>query len=650
MEDKREYDKEQIANGVEADTVQYEPEDKDPEVLDDAKSVGGESRGNWGSQIDFLLSCMGYAIGLGNVWRFPYLCYENGGGAFLMVYCGLLIIAALPIMVLEMVFGQFTSTGAISAWTVSPMFKGIGYGMVLLSTYFCLYYNIIIAYTIYYMIASCMNPLPWASCDNDWNTDECYTDKDENVNSTAPTPTGSVTSPEGLGGKVWASEEYWKYHVLDISDGLHDMGSIRWEIWGCFMAAWIIVYLCIIKGIKTSGKVVYFTATFPFVVLIILLIRGATLDGAKDGILYFIKPDFALMGSAQLWTAAANQVIFSFGAGWGAVHTLASYNNYRNNCIRDCIILVILGVFTSILAGFVVFSVLGFMAKDASVPIEDVVQAGPGLTFVAYPEALSRLPLPQLWSFIFFFMLLTLGLDSQFVTLETVITAAVDELKDRFPLVTKYRFWIILGTCLVLSVAGLPLCFQGGIYLQTLLDWYPAGYSPMIMGLLEVLVISYVYGYSNFRKDIYSMLGYYPGIYWVICWLGLTPGLLIVVLLFTFIDYTPASFGDYVYPPWAQFIGWFLVFTSVACVIFYAIYNLVHLQEGTFRERLKAATTPAREWGPALDEHRIEAGYEPLSKILDMQLEGKKGDVNGDVGHSNLAFNSENEKGSQTVL
>ncbi|PIK37994.1 putative sodium- and chloride-dependent glycine transporter 1-like [Apostichopus japonicus] len=482
-------EKADISNGgAEIKQSQFEPEDKDVE------SIKSDGRGNWGNQLDFLLSCMGYAIGLGNVWRFPYLCYENGGGAFLLVYCLLLVVAALPIMVLEMVFGQFTSTGAISAWTVSPLFKGIGYGMVLLSTYFCLYYNIIIAYTIYYMIASCKNPLPWAGCDHDWNTENCYTDQVSDTTGATPTLASNVTVASGLGGKVWATEEYWKYHVLDITEGLHDMGTIRWEIFGCFLAAWLIVYLCIVKGIKTSGKVVYFTATFPFVVLIILLIRGATLDGAKEGILYFIQPKFELLASAQLWTAAANQVIFSFGAGWGAVHTLASYNNYRNNCIRDCLLLVCFGVFTSILSGFVVFSVLGFMSKDAGVPIEDVVQAGPGLTFVAYPEALSRLPLPQLWSFIFFFMLLTLGLDSQFVTLETVITAAVDEIKRTYPAISKYRFWVILGTCIFLSIAGLPLCYQGGIYLQTLLDWYPAGYSPMIMGLSEILVISYVYG------------------------------------------------------------------------------------------------------------------------------------------------------------
>ncbi|PIK51287.1 putative sodium- and chloride-dependent glycine transporter 2-like [Apostichopus japonicus] len=593
-------EKADISNGgAEIKQSQFEPEDKDVE------SIKSDGRGNWGNQLDFLLSCMGYAIGLGNVWRFPYLCYENGGGAFLLVYCLLLVVAALPIMVLEMVFGQFTSTGAISAWTVSPLFKGT----VLDMEWFCYQRisacnNIIIAYTIYYMIASCKNPLPWAGCDHDWNTENCYTDQVSDTTGATPTLASNVTVASGLGGKVWATEEYWKYHVLDITEGLHDMGTIRWEIFGCFLAAWLIVYLCIVKGIKTSGKVVYFTATFPFVVLIILLIRGATLDGAKEGILYFIQPKFELLASAQR--------LFITCMLW-CIHKYP---------VRICSIFG-----------------LGFMSKDAGVPIEDVVQAGPGLTFVAYPEALSRLPLPQLWSFIFFFMLLTLGLDSQFVTLETVITAAVDEIKRTFPAISKYRFWVILGTCIFLSIAGLPLCYQGGIYLQTLLDWYPAGYSPMIMGLSEILVISYVYGYSNFRKDIHCMLGYYPGIYWVICWLGLTPGLLICVLLATFIDYTPASFGDYIYPPWAQAIGWFLVFTSVACIIFYAIYNLAHLQEGSFVERWKAATTPAREWGPALDEHRIEAGYEPLNTPKD--------DMELNVAYDNIAMDS---KETQTPM
>ncbi|XP_071846711.1 sodium- and chloride-dependent glycine transporter 1-like isoform X2 [Apostichopus japonicus] len=602
-----------------------EPKDEknDAEIKDE--STDSETgRDKWGSKMDFILSCLGYAIGLGNVWRFPYMCFTNGGGAFLMVYLLMLSLAALPVMVLEMLFGQFSNLGCVSVWRMSPLFKGIGFGMALISMYFCMYYNIIIAYTIYYMVASFKNPLPWSHCGNEWNSENCYTDASRTSNISATdasvtdasatdvTPFSTEDTMPDNSSKVWAAEEFWENHVLGMTSGLHDLGGIRWELLGCFWLAWIVVYFCIIKGVKTSGKVVYFTAVFPFVVLFILLIRGVTLEGAGQGIIYFIKPNFEKLMDARVWTAAANQVFISFGAGWGGVLTLASYNDYRNNSIRDCMILVSLGALTSVMAGFVVFSVLGFMAHDTGLAIEDVVRAGPGLTFIAYPEALSRLPLPQLWSVIFFFMLFTLGLDSQFVTLETVITAIVDELSEIAPWVQKKRFFIILGTCASMAVIGLPLCFEGGIYVEQLLDWYSAGFSPIILGLIEIVVICHVYGYRKFRQDLRHMLGFYPNNFWFVCWLVIAPLLIVVVLIYTFVDYTPASLGDYSYPPWAQAIGWFLTFTSILCIICYAIYNVIYLQTGTIKERIIAASKPAPEWGPSHNAHRIEAGYRPL--------------------------------------
>lgn len=587
---------------------------KDGSIKED-KLEKETDRGKWGNKLDFLLSCLGYAIGLGNVWRFPYMCYLNGGGAFLMVYCLMLVLAALPVMVLEMLFGQFSNLGCISVWRISPLFKGIGFAMALVSTYFCLYYNIIIGYTIYYMVASFKNPLPWSVCGNDWNSENCYTDRystnSSHDNSTEDTTLvyDNITGTLEESPKVWAAEEFWKHQVLGMTDGLHDLGHIRWELLGCFWLAWLVVYFCIIRGVKTSGKVVYFTAVFPFVVLFVLLIRGVTLKGSGTGISYFIKPEFEKLLNARVWTAAANQVFISFGAGWGGVLTLASYNNYRNNCIRDCIILVTLGALTSVTAGFVVFSVLGFMAYDTGLPIEKVVRAGPGLTFIAYPEALSRLPLPQFWSVVFFFMLFTLGLDSQFVTLETVITAIVDELSTTFPWVLKKRFFIILGTCVSMAVIGLPLCFEGGIYVEQLLDWYSAGFTPIILGLTELLVITHVYGWRRFRRDVNFMLGYYPSHYWTIAWVVIAPLLIVVVLIYTFVDYVPASFGDYTFPPWAEAIGWTLTMTGLLCIVVYAFYNIIHLQTGSLIKRIVTAARPTPEWGPSLNEHRVEAGY-----------------------------------------
>jgi len=127
--------------------------------LSEASSPGSLSssdessvRGTWTGKLDFILSCIGYAVGLGNIWRFPYLCYRNGGGAFLIPYFTFLVICGMPLFMLEICFGQFGSLGPISIWRVCPLFKGLGYGMAIIAGIVVIYYNVIISWTIYFVL------------------------------------------------------------------------------------------------------------------------------------------------------------------------------------------------------------------------------------------------------------------------------------------------------------------------------------------------------------------------------------------------------------------------------------------------------------------------------------------------------------------
>ncbi|XP_072039071.1 sodium- and chloride-dependent glycine transporter 2-like [Amphiura filiformis] len=484
------------------------------------------ARETWSRKTEFILSSIGYAVGLGNVWRFPYLCYANGGGAFLIPYFTLLAVAVLPVMVLDACIGQFTSLGCVTCWKFSPLFKGVGIAMVMISAYCSLYYPIIISYTIRYMVASFNNPLPWVGCNHTWNTVNCYerpshlmknidfknlSSSNESVGTTVISETftsmlsydpstGWTENDTTLNGtqspvvRIRASEEFWKHGVLGISDGIHEVGPLKWQLLLCMVAAWVVIYVCVMKGIKSTGKVsCLLTATFPYLVLFILLIRGLTLPGSWDGIVLYMKPQWEKLQTSQVWKSAANQVFYSYGAGWGGILTLASYNKFHNNSVRDALMICVCCAFSSIFAGFVIFSVIGFMAYDSQLPVEDVVAAGPGLAFVVYPEALARLPVPQLWSFLFFFMLLTVGLDTQFVMLETLLSAIVDELAPHYPDVRSHRWKLILGTSILLFFLGLPLACEGGVYIMTFLDWYSAGFSPMLIVFIEVLVVSYIY-------------------------------------------------------------------------------------------------------------------------------------------------------------
>ncbi|GFQ87726.1 sodium- and chloride-dependent glycine transporter 2, partial [Trichonephila clavata] len=218
--------------------------------------------------------------------------------------------------------------------------------------------------------------------------------------------------------------------------------------------------------------VVYVTATLPYVVLLCFLVRGLTLPGASSGILFFLSPKWEKLLSFKghsiikitlllklyaVWGDAATQIFFSNGTAWGALLTMSSHNKFKNNVYRDSLAIPLINCATSILAGLVVFSLLGFMAYETGKSIEDVVSEGPGLAFVVYPEAISRLPVSPAWAFLFFFMLLAVGLDTQFGEVETTISALIDEysgfLQKRKTLFTAF-------TCILLFFLGLPCVTQ----------------------------------------------------------------------------------------------------------------------------------------------------------------------------------------------
>ncbi|XP_021920717.1 sodium- and chloride-dependent glycine transporter 2-like isoform X1 [Zootermopsis nevadensis] len=385
-------------------------------------------RGNWGSRWEFLLSCVGLSVGIGNVWRFPYLAYQNGGGAFLIPYLIMLVLAGKPMYFLELAVGQFGGVGPVALWNCCPIAKGVGCAMVTVSLIVCIYYNVIMSYTVHYMVSSFATEVPWSKCDPEWaDMTTCYV-RGSRASQEGNSSWGNRSIGSNSTNPETASLQYWERHVLHLSSGIDNVGPIKWDLALCLLFSWVVVVLCLVKGIKTSGKVVYFAATFPYVILFILLVTGLLQEGSLTGILYFITPTWEKLLDIQVWQAAAGQMFFSLSVSMGGLIMYSSYNDFRNNVYRDALVVSVLDTLTSIISGMVAFSILGAMAHDLQVPIEQVVKEGPGLAFVAYPEALLRLPVPQLWSVLFFLMLFVLGLDSEFALLENVLTSISDEI------------------------------------------------------------------------------------------------------------------------------------------------------------------------------------------------------------------------------
>uniref|UniRef100_A0A9J7X2K4 Transporter n=1 Tax=Cyprinus carpio carpio TaxID=630221 RepID=A0A9J7X2K4_CYPCA len=550
---------------------------------DDDGGDENKARGNWSNKLDFILSMVGYAVGLGNVWRFPYLAFQNGGGAFLIPYLIMLGLAGIPIFLLEVSLGQFASQGPVSVWKAIPALQGCGIAMLIISVLIAIYYNIIMCWTLYYLFASLKGTLPWATCKNEWNTVEC---KDKDMLLLGKDEVGAVP----------------QYNVLHISKGIEYPGDIRWPLAACLFLAWLIVYASLAKGIKSSGKVVYFTATFPYVVLVILLIRGVTLPGAGSGILYFITPKWEKLNDAKVWKDAATQIFFSLSAAWGGLITLSSYNKFHNNCYRDTLIVTCTNSATSIFAGFVIFSVIGFMAHELKVPIESVADEGPGIAFVVYPEALTRLPLSPFWAIIFFLMLLTLGLDTMFATIETIVTSVSDE----FPkYLRKHKPLFTLVCCLSFFVLGFPMITESGMYMLQLVDTFAASYSLVIIAIFELIGISYIYGLQRFCEDIEMMIGFQPNKFWRICWAFVTPTILTFILALSLYQWKVMTYEDYTYPTWSMVLGWLMVICSVIWIPIMFVIKM-HIAPGSLIERLKLVCSPQPDWGPFLMKHRGE--------------------------------------------
>uniref|UniRef100_A0A8C0EP62 Transporter n=1 Tax=Bubo bubo TaxID=30461 RepID=A0A8C0EP62_BUBBB len=512
-----------------------------------------EERGQWSSKMEFVLSVAGEIIGLGNVWRFPYLCYKNGGGAFLIPYLIFLFTCGIPLFFLETALGQYTSQGGVTAWRkICPIFEGVGYASQVIEGYLNIYYIIILSWALFYLFSSFTAVLPWASCNNPWNSDLCVDILNSSSldNRTLP---ANATSP---------MIEFWEKRVLGLTDGIHKLGTVRWELALCLLLAWIICYFCIWKGVKSTGKVVYFTATFPYAMLIILLVRGVTLPGAAEGIIFYLKPDI----SRLVWMDAGTQILFSYAICQGCLTALGSYNKYTNNCYRDCIMLCFLNSATSFVAGFAIFSVLGFMAQEQGVPIAEVAESGPGLAFIAYPTAVTMMPVSQLWSCLFFLMLIFLGLDSQ------VQQMPPSHLMPRCLHVS--HTW----NSLAVTLCSLPLQ-QGGMYIFQLFDYYAAsGMCLLFLAIFEVICVGWVYG--KWRTKICASLSQGKDG-------GLTAPFALAmsmfsapqaVFLFSLIKYTPLKYNNsYVYPPWGYVVGWLMALSSMVLHINFCTISLLVL-------------------------------------------------------------------------
>ncbi|KAK2714104.1 sodium-dependent nutrient amino acid transporter 1-like isoform X2 [Artemia franciscana] len=542
----------------------------------------GEERATWGNPVEFLMSCISMSVGLGNIWRFPFTAYENGGGAFLIPYLVVLYFIGKPLYFLEMAMGQFSSYGSVKIWEVAPIVKGIGYGQAFATWCVVTYYTSLMALVSFYFIASFQDPLPWAYCDPAWADEKCA---DSSMNLTNSSMFGKSESP---------TDQYFRRNVLQQIENIDDgIGAPEWRLTLCLFFSWIVIFLILAKGVSSSGKAAYFTALFPYFVLITLLVRGVTLPGAYEGIMFYITPQWDKILEAKVWYAAVTQCFFSLSVSFGPIVMFSSYNNFKQPIYRDSLIISFMDTGTSLLAGVTIFAILGHLAHELDVDITKVVKGGTGLAFISYPEAIAKMAfVPQLFAVLFFLMLFTLGVGSASSLTGCVITV----INDDFP---QWKRWKITAVVAVIGFCcGLVYVTPGGQYILDLVDYFGGGFIIFIMAILETFAISWIYGYKNLIRDIHFMIGTKLSFYWVVEWGFFIPVTLLAIFVYSLFKYEPLKIGDSYMPTSATTAGWILTLIAVSQIPIWA-FIAVRKQTGkTIFEKIRNACKPTKEWGP----------------------------------------------------
>uniref|UniRef100_A0A8R1HMA4 Transporter n=1 Tax=Caenorhabditis japonica TaxID=281687 RepID=A0A8R1HMA4_CAEJA len=556
-----------------------------------------EERDGFDNGVEFVLTCLGLAVGLGNIWRFPTRAYENGGSAFLIPYLTFAFLLGFPSVYFEFLLGQYNGKSPpVIFRRVMPILEGIGWMGPAVAALVAIYYIVLISWISIYLVNIFRGHFHvWGKCDNAWNEVETCIDMISQKKCRTENPPGWLngsTLPEKMFyinntcvdasnytnvSLTSATEQYFMRNIIDPSNTLYEFETINWPVLAAMTACWILTALGIVKGAKVMGKISYVAVILPYVIVAILFVRGITLDGAGDGISYYLgKPDFSKLGHAKTWIEALKQLCFSLSVGHGALMSLAAYSKKHHNVFRDASIVIIGDTCMSLVGGAAVFSTLGFLAKQRGVTVPEVVKSGLSLAFVVYPEAMTQMPFPWLWSFLFFFMLFLLGASTEIALVEVFCSCIYDQSKS-----LRNKKWLVVTVwCTTLYLAGL--------YWFELFDSYTAGFSSVCTLGCEFVIIMLIYGYRNFSDDIVEVLGkprnsltknIGPHSPWFLFdWTVICPVIAVALVGLSFMRDYPYE-GDAVkFPVSFDIIGWCLSFLPVFLVPIFALLNIIRYQ------------------------------------------------------------------------
>ncbi|MBZ8178334.1 sodium-dependent transporter [Corynebacterium sp. 3HC-13] len=471
------------------------------------------------SRAAFLFAAIGSAVGLGNIWRFPYVAYDSGGGAFLIPYIVALLTAGIPLLFFDYAIGhRFRGSAPKSFHRLRSWAEPVGWIQTGVSFFITLYYSVIVGWALIYAFKSLTQP---------WGGDaDSYFFKDFLRMETS--------------------------HLLTF--------DFVWPIAIALLAVWIMVILVLAAGVDRGiGIVSKIFIPLLAILFIIVVLFSLTLEGAATGLNALFTPNWSALKNPTVWLAAYGQIFFSLSVAFGIMLTYASYLKPRSNLTGTGLVTAFANSSFEVLAGVGVFSTLGFMAVKSGVPVEDVATSGIGLAFVAFPTVISQMGglLGGIFGFLFFLSLFIAGITSLMSLFEVVVGAA----QDKFNLERKTAVIGIGAVMTVLSLLLFPT--TSGLVALDIMDKFTNSIGIVSVAIIAIVVVDWLLHRSDeLALHLNAVSSFRVGTIWRICVSNLTPVVLFVMLFQEIISLIKEPYGGYQSGQVALF-GW-----AVLAIIF----------------------------------------------------------------------------------
>lgn len=479
-----------------------------------------ERREQWGSKVGFILAAIGSAIGLGNIWRFPYVAYTNGGGAFLIPYFFAIFTAGIPLIILEYSLGhKYRGSTPLAVARASKKWEWMGWWPTITSAIIVSYYSMILSWSINYFALS-------------------FT-------------------------KGWGSDSNAFFHndFLHLTASPFELGGVIWYVLGGIVLIWIINWFICYRGVKKGiEKANKFLLPTLVIIMIIIAVRSITLDGAMEGLNTLFTPDWDMVVKPSVWIAAYGQVFYSLSLAIGIMMTYSSYLPKKTDINNSAFVTAFANCGFELLSAIAVFAILGFMATAQGLPVSEVVSSGVGLAFVAFPQIFSEMgAVGSLLGPLFFLCLIFAGITSS-VSLTEAVSAPF---REKFGWGRKK---VVTGMCIIGFLISSAFATGAGLYILDIVDAFINNYGIVVVGLLEVILVGWIVTPEKIREHSNKISYFRVGRWWDIAVKFVTPAMLIYIIVQNIIKEVKTPYGGYELSALFAY-GWSIIAFGIICAL-----------------------------------------------------------------------------------